>query len=261
MEDGQCIYLTKAGNRCLRPAVVGELCSIHAKISQKKANNLTHGQTAQPSTLGIPSGLQPVYQEFLQSEDPTNLKRELAQLRTLLVELRDETEKRIRLSTDETRTRLNETLEKTILKALIGEVGDDTDMETTKEVVGKIKADVFHAILPYLPEFKLDRATVYAFKDIIDTISKVAERMKKIQEGFTFRLTIDNTILLKFVKEVILENVEDGPTRRKIVDAARVFSPRIPDSQHTINLVKTESGLYEEDKSLPISLGDLHGNL
>ena len=85
---------------------------------------------------------------------------------------------------------------------------------------------------------------------ILDTISKVAERMKKIQEGVTLNININAEMLTRFLVNVVFPSVPEPDRRSMIAGRARQFSVS---ARRTVDVALPEEivGWEDEPARLP----------
>ena len=78
---------------------------------------------------------------------------------------------------------------------------------------------------------------------MLDTVSKVAERMKKIQEGVKLQVSIDTNILIRFLQQAIFPETPEPERRQRMLMRA---------SQMGISRV-----VSEDPFALPASLAEV----
>lgn len=216
----QCQANTKNGERCKGTAREGEQwCAYHKR---RYAKNVTHGNTASPELLGIPQNQQLTFKQFYEQEKPLELLQEIAYLRTLGVELR----KSIDRNRQEARDELLEEFSIMMSDFLIEAGFENDDITTALEELKKEMDFILEAHLgpadPITPE------DIAELRNHIEAISRVAEKAKKIKDGFTLTVDMGNVhpILMAFTQQVVLPNVTDRFMRSQIVESARAFSTK-----------------------------------
>ncbi len=205
------------GTPCQGKAKEGnKWCSFHQK---RYAKNVTHGNTASPELLGIPKGQHITFQAFYEQEKPLELLAEIAYLRTLGVELRQTIER----GREGNRQELLESFGKKLATSLIDAGMADNDVEEfTEEMVNELDDTLLEFIGPAKP---LSALEIGLLSDHIETISRVAERAKKIKDGFTLNIDLSNvsSYLLRYTQQCILSVVTDRYLRSQIVENTRAF--------------------------------------
>lgn len=214
----QCVVKKKGGIQCKGEAGSGKYCPIHRFKYQKR---IQHGKYAQTEiALGVPPKQLRNFQEFLRTEKPFDLSRELALLRTLFVELRE--------SLDERRPQkvatFLEQLHTEFVRALVER---KLNPEIAEQLSRGFLIPVVHDNFVLMWGVGISMIDPDEAKDltfILDTISKVAERMKKIQEGVTLNVSINAEMLTRFLVNVVFPSIPEPDRRQAIAGRARQFS-------------------------------------
>lgn len=214
----QCVVKKKGGEQCRGEAGTGKYCPLHRLKFQKK---IRHGKYAQVEVaLGVPPKYVRTYKEFLHSEKPFDLSRELALLRALYVELRDSIEEnrpaRAQAFIDYARGRFLRCLISMKMNPVVAE-----------EVVGKFLVPILEDALAVCWDQKglgLDLEEARELTGILEAVSKVAERMKKIQDNVTLSVNINAEMLTRFLVNVVFPSVPEASRREAIASRARQFS-------------------------------------
>lgn len=214
----QCVVKKKGGEQCKGEAGTGKYCPIHRHKFQKR---IKHGKYAQTEImLGVPPKHLRTYQEFLKTEKPFDLSRELALLRTIFVELRE--------AMDERRPQkvaaFLEQLTHELTRTLIGrKLNPEMSKILAEDYLIPVIYDTF-VLMWGVGVTMLDPDEAKDMTYILDTISKVAERMKKIQEGVTLNININAEMLTRFLVNVVFPSVPEPERRSQIAGRARQFS-------------------------------------
>ena len=205
------------GSPCQGKAKEGhKWCSFHQK---RYAKSVTHGNTAAPELLGIPKGQHITFQAFYEQEKPLELLSEIAYLRTLGVELRQTIER----NREGNRQELLEAFCKKLASALVESGMSDSDVdELTEEMFNELDDILLEYIGPAKP---LSAVEIGLLSEHIETISRVAERAKKIKDGFTLNIDLGNvqSYLLRYTQQCILSVITDRFQRSQIVENTRAF--------------------------------------
>lgn len=216
----QCEASTTAGTPCKGLAREGERwCHFHKK---KFAKNITHGNTAAPELLGLPKNQQVTFQQFMEKEKPLELLEEISYLRTLGVELR----KTIERNREESRQEMLEDYRTRIESFFIEQGWEDEEL---KAASSELTQDLDDLLLEYIgPAEPITADDIANLTKHIEAISRVAEKAKKIKDGFTLTVDLGNVhnILQAYTQHVVLPNVKCRLTRSAIVQDTRTFSSR-----------------------------------
>lgn len=213
----QCEAKKSDGSQCKGNAKDGnKWCSFHQK---RYAKTVKHGNTASPELLGIPKTQHVTFQAFYEQEKPLELLSEIAYLRTLGVELRQTIER----NREGNRQELLEEFKKRLATTLIDAGMEESDLE---EFTEEVADDLDDILLEYIgPAEPLSPADIGHLAEHIETISRVAERAKKIKDGFTLNIDLSNVHghILRYTQQCILSVVTDRYLRSKIVENTRAF--------------------------------------
>lgn len=151
------------------------------------------------------------YREFMEDPEPLKLLGELGALRTALVEYQ------------QSRT-VSHTIKMQVLARKAAECIENRAIDQD----GEISVDDMYSIISAHMVRDTQRMTgedVKSIAHLVDTISKVAERAKRIEEGITLKLAWDNDlvqIIINFVTLVVLRFVP-SPLRPALAAATRDY--------------------------------------
>lgn len=154
-----------------------------------------------PAVKSVPEKYKGVYQEYLDSPRPFDLRQQYAIINALYYELRDIVDSRVgaRLQA------LDEEFKDSLTSALAGtEPSPEKILKATK--ISQIASNTMLYLLPqFVPvSTMLAQKDIESLSDLLERISRVAERMKKIQEGVELKVHIDMDMILKLTREVFL---------------------------------------------------------
>ena len=167
---------------------------------------------------GIPRRYEAVYQDYLASTEPYNLKAELALQRTLFVEARDALEQK-----SAKRQGLFVQLVQDSVGAALAAAEADVDEEAVLKLIEKGCKEAFLRTFPALC------AGLQDFKDLsslLDQVAKTAERMKKIQEGIRMQVALDTESLMAWLRFCVFPFIAEGRTRSLVMERAALFATR-----------------------------------
>lgn len=203
------------GTPCSARQKKGELyCAFHFKKLAKVADKKTE---ALGDLLGIQPGEQLTFQKFHELAKPFELYQELAYLRTLLTSYR----KSIEMNLDSKREELLTELSDSVFAHFL----DIGVKQETAEKFKEMLAPVYESILDhyYGPAEPLQPEVFNQLADMIERISRVAERAKKIQDGITLNVNLPSVgpILVNFVREVVFTVVTSPEQRKEIIHQVR----------------------------------------
>lgn len=211
----KCVALRDDGKVCGKNIKKGKYCKLH---KMRKTGRLKHGRYAKKSTLGLTEKEDISYKEFLSREKPYDLVSELAQLRTLLVQYR---ESRSNLLPEK-----KEEFIGLVKDYIVSYLVETRGMEEERAV--KQAAIMAHPMEDVYCEFLegstlIDYDYIDTVSSLIDQISKVAEKAKKINEGFTIHAHIDSDYLVDFIQKVVFSVVVDNQNRMAIAENLSLF--------------------------------------
>lgn len=203
------------GTPCEARQKKGELyCAFHYKKLAKQADKKTDELG---DLLGIQPGEQLTFQKFHELAKPFELYQELAYLRTLLTSYR----KSIEMNLDSKRADLLKELSESVYAHFL-------DVGVKQETADKFKemlSPIYESILDhyYGPAEPLQPEVFNQLADMIERISRVAERAKKIQDGITLNVNLPSVgpILVNFVREVVFSVVTAPEQRKEIIHQVR----------------------------------------
>lgn len=211
----QCEAIKKDGERCNGVAKPGNrYCHYHRK---RFTSASSHGLNASPEMLGIPQNKSMTFSEFYNSEKPFELLTELAYLRTMLVEQREAME----ATRPDFRAAILHDFHQCTVKDLM-ESG--VSEKVSKQIAELLKPRLEDIIREYHgPVEPLSPAQYSMLGDTIERISRVADKAKRIADGITLNVDFGATtrIIVKFVREVVLREVQDPHQRARIVERVR----------------------------------------
>ena len=206
-------------------------CAYHRK---RYSANVKHGKYASKEVLGVPKEYHGIYQDFLSDKKPFDLRREMALLRTLFVETRNKMEASCLNKAAEIEDALAKKLDH-------GMKGDPERKRKLISLVLSCAREVLQDELDLTAGLTIDEAKDLTW--MLDTVSKVAERMKKIQEGVKLQVSIDTNILIRFLQQAIFPETPEPERRQRMLMRA---------SQMGISRV-----VSEDPFALPASLAEV----
>lgn len=203
------------GTPCTARQKKGELyCAFHFKRLSKQADQKS-GEVA--DLLGIQPGEAMTFQRFHELAKPFELYQELAYLRTLLTSYR----KSIEMNLDSKRGELLNDLSESVFAHFL-DVGVKEETATKFQTMLK---PIYESILDqyYGPAEPLQPEVFNQLADMIERISRVAERAKKIQDGITLNVQLPSVgpILVNFVRDVVFSVVTSPVQRKEIIESVR----------------------------------------
>lgn len=210
-----CRATKSDGSPCTAKQKKGELyCAFHfkklAKVAESKATEVG-------DLLGISPGEVMTFQRYHELAKPLELYREIAYLRTLLTSYR----KSIEMNLEGKRTELLEEL-KTSVQSSFQDGGMKEEVVTR---LCELLNPIYESILDhyYGPAEPLQPEVFNQLADMIERISRVVERAKKIQDGITLNVQMPSVgpILVNFVRDVIFTVVTAPHQRKEIIEAVR----------------------------------------
>lgn len=214
----RCIAKKKDGNQCKGTAKQGEQwCGYHRKRFGSKT---THGRYASAELLGIPQNEKMTFDQFYADEKPFELGKELAYLRTLLVEQR----KAMEMSRPNFRNAILTDFREQGLSDL---TSSGVPGEHAEAVIALLSSRVEEVLNEYHgPAEVLSPGDYATLADLIERIARVAEKAKRIAEGITLNVDFRNVglVLVKFVREVVMAEVKDQNVRARIVEKVRAMN-------------------------------------
>lgn len=167
------------------------------------------------------------YAEFCSHPEPLTLQAELAHARTFLVEFRESIENRkldrvVQFADQVSRQAITKL--QISLNSIEGCEDVDFDPEDYKEVADLV-------IQLYAANFgevaaNLTPGDMLVLTKSLQTISQIAERAKKIEDGITLKLEWSKDLaekLTKFIVQVVFRHVTDPEVRKEIAHSSREF--------------------------------------
>lgn len=216
----QCQATKKNGEQCNGNAKQGEKwCHYHKK---RYAKMVKHGNTASPELLGVPQNQSLTFKQFYEQENPLELQREIALLRTMYLELRAALER----NQGDSRGEMIEDY-KARMEGFLADCG--LSDEVIQDRVAELGEDLDDLLLEYIgPAEPITAEDIVMLRDHIEAVSRVAEKAKKIKDGFTLNVDLGNVhnILVQYTQQVVLPNIKDRFLRSKIVEETRAFQSR-----------------------------------
>lgn len=211
----KCAHKKRGGVPCKGDAIEGsKYCGYHdRKVAAVSDASRTHGLRSKAETLGVPAGERLTFDEFHSLNKPFELTTELAYLRTILVEMRKALESQRDTSRDLFLEDLHERSTQLLLEA-------NMKPAVVEKLVGALHpvwVDIIEAY--YGPAEPLQPEQFQMLADMIEKISRVAEKAKKIQEGITLNVEFKNVgpILVRFVREILFAEIHDPmPSAREL---------------------------------------------
>ena len=141
------------------------------------------------------------YDDFLNHPEPMKLLSELAVLRTTLVEYQQ-----------------SRTIMHTIKKQVLARAAAQKIEEMAEKNDGEVSADDMYSIIcAHLIQDNslITGEDVKAITSLVDTISKVAERAKRIEDGLTLKLSWDKDLVQIVTNFVILVAIKFVPVEHR----------------------------------------------
>jgi hypothetical protein len=241
---GKCQATKSNGDSCNGNAGEGKFCAYHRK---KYSGSIKHGKFASKELLGVPKKYDGIYQDFLQDDKPFDLRREMALLRILYIEARE--------LLDNANSDKSTLIEEEVLKKL-SHIFKGSE-EKVKPILDVVSQTLKSVLSNELPSENLTLSDIDAISKLLETISRVAERMKKIQEGVKLQVSIDTNILVKFLQKVVFpEVVEPDRRNRMIMRASRLGLSRNNEIEDALYDVDGFDSTSKEMESVGPRYGD-----
>lgn len=186
------------------------------KNLRQARKGLKHGAYSSPDVLRVPARYDGIYQQFLAEDKPFDLRRELALLRVLHCRMEDALAGR----GEQVVSEIEETIADRVRKQFEKKTKDPERVAKVIDTLTQIAVSVIHEkMLMSSLGIGLDDLA-----DHVEKISRVAERMKKIQEGVKLQVQIDTNLLVRFIQDVVFHFVADTATRQQIIQRAMMLS-------------------------------------
>lgn len=209
----KCARNKRDGTPCRRDAGDDGLCAKHREIASKQIKTGAYAK----AVPGVPLAYHDQYQRFLAMDKPFDLRHEMASLRALQVELRDIVEERrpakleylARMITNGVDRMLNRTPEQE---------------EGVRQILDVVKTCSQTALRSELMVMFGSMQEIRELSDLLDKVGKMAERMKKIQEGVKLEVSIDTHILVTFLQQVVFKVVTEPDRQAELVRLASLMS-------------------------------------
>lgn len=199
----QCVAKKSSGEMCKARAKEGDkYCATHRA---RASSAVQHGRRSVAETLGVPKTEQLTFDEFHALNKPFELTTELAYLRTILVEQR----KAMEVQRDTARDTFLEDLQERSIHHLLEANMKESVVEKLVDALHPIWVSIIEAY--YGPVEPLQPEQFQMLADMIEKISRVAEKAKKIREGITLNVEFKNVgqILVRFVRECMFSEIHD----------------------------------------------------
>lgn len=209
----KCVRKKKGGVPCKGDAQEGsKYCAFHRKRLEA---NVTHGRTASPDVLGVPSRFTGVYQDFLNNPKPFDLRSEMAMLRTLYMELREHLD-------SQSVGKLDHVTDKVLDELAPKLKGSEELVQFLLTTVGQtLKATLMEEMDI---SWSASKDNIRELSDLLEKISRVAERMKKIQEGAKLEISLDVNLITRLLTTVVLPEVPEPDRRARIMQKASMLA-------------------------------------
>lgn len=187
-----------------------------ANVRQAR-KRIVHGKNASAAALGVPETYHDTYAHFVSEDKPFDLRREMALIRVLYQRMEDH----LHTQSGNTIEMIANSIEEKLAR-IYGEKTKDKEklagiIRTCSQVATQVVKDELG-----LSAIKLD--DLMDLSDHIEKISRVAERMKKIQEGVKLQVNIDTNLLVKFIQEVVYPFVPERSVRSAMIEQAMRLS-------------------------------------
>lgn len=154
------------------------------------------------------------------SDKPSDLTSELTMLRYLRHKMMESLEAHSAAARDEFQKRVMDEMWKRISSSV------EVPPNIRDQVMGWTSEVLDYAIKRHFPEWDLGPRELKAIQDLIVATGKVAEQYKKIIEGMTFNINIDDVMVLKVMQEVILPAIP-RPIWPQVIVALKQFAPMV----------------------------------
>lgn len=208
-----CTHKTKNGTCGAHAKKGGKYCAFHLKKAQA---NVTHGRYARPETLGVPAQYEGIYQEYLNSERPFDLRKQYAFINALYHEMRDTATLKAEARTEACTNGVVADLRAALHKA------DPAQLEKLSTFIRDSMDRNMHMSFPLTGRLNMD--DLETLTQVLERISRVASTMKKIVEGVELKVSIDFDMLLRYVQHVILPILPTQELRSQAAIRTRAFS-------------------------------------
>lgn len=210
-----CSHKTKDGT-CRGSAKLGsKYCQLHLNRMKKQVK---HGRYAKDDTLGIPVPVRymPVYQDYVNSDAPYDLRKQFGMLNALLYEMREVMDQRAAGR----------------ITALLDGVATDLrswlfnqPKEKVDALVSRVQSIVTEQVREHIPfSGRLTPDDLTQLGDELERVSRFAEKMKKINEGVELKVHLDFDTILRFLQQVILPILPTPQQRALAVQKTRDFA-------------------------------------
>lgn len=208
---GRCAYIKSDGTQCKKNAMSGfDFCNIHLETKVTKTN-VSFESKKDTNTKYMTDEIAETYNEFLSNDDATDLKQEIAYMRTL----RSELMKLLFLSSSEASLKIEQSLFNKFADVFKDSI---EDKDVLNDCVEKVVAIAMQSLNKYIPSVIFSESTIKSIQNNIELTSKVAERMKKISEGFTYKVAIDMKFLSCLVNDIIYPELPNYEAQVRVKD-------------------------------------------
>lgn len=179
-------------------------------------------------TAGVPFRYVRTYQEFLAENRPFDVSRELAMLRTLQVELRDIIDGRAPIRLKKMSDDAAEAVRARVSRA-DDRIQPDALFRIVSEEVNRILQTSF--AVPATSSAEIREMSV-----LLERTARVADTLKKIQEGVKLDVTINHDMIVRILQMAVFPAVPESDRRRRILHVLQGMSmgplephPPLPD--------------------------------
>lgn len=259
-----CVHKKSNGLPCQGRAADDGLCSFH----RKKATRTQTSGAYSKAVPGVPLKYDGIYQDFLKSEKPFELRHEIALLRMMYVEMRDIIESNREEKIDTLIDAVKDHLDKTINRR----------PEHEEMIQGLLELIAQTTRLKFKTEFTASLSSIEELREVSDLLMKTvkaAEIMKKIQEGIKIQVQIDTNLLIRIIQQAIYPVVTETDRRARIIQNLAMIAPsaaggfeqpalpsfgEIPVSRHEPDLGELQALMFtpedQRQEATPVQLED-----
>lgn len=211
--DVKCSRNKRDGTPCQRAAGDDGLCAKHREIAGKQIKT---GRYAK-AVPGVPVEYHDQYQRFLAMDKPFDLRHEMATLRALQIELRDIVEQRRPAKLEVIARMITNGCDRLFTRTPEQEEGIRQVLHVVHTTALTVLRSELMVLFGSMPEIR-------EMSDMLDKVGKMAERMKKIQEGVKLEVSIDTHILVTFLQQVVFKVVTEPERQAELVRLASLLS-------------------------------------
>ena len=167
--------------------------------------------------LGVPEGYQKYFERKLLSNEPMKLTQELALLRTWFAFGAEILTINASTSVNQFFELLEEGLKNTLMRRL------ELDEQDIDALVQSFKIDNYKLLQTTVPKYDVTPKMIKELSDVLSTVAKTADTMKRIEDGITLKVEIDSNVLLNFTKNVIYPVIKDPESLKELEQRMRKF--------------------------------------